>query len=990
MRPALCLFFAAILASLAVSTALQADEKDRYESIFDGKTLAGWKGEKAYWRVENGAIVGSIAEGERLNHNTWLVWQDGKLADFDLRLQFRLRGKPAANSGIQIRCQAESVTEVSGYQADLDMGTTWLGRIYDEHGRALLVERGSRVLIKENGERIVETFARADRYRVLFRENEWNDYRIRACGEHMTVEVNGTLFSELVDKQKGQKDLTGQLALQLHSGSETRIDFRKIRIRKLKPDSHQVRFKNKPKKAKPLEAGNLPLGDDGQPLNLSFEDGTLKDWIATGDAFKGQPVGRDEIASRWPGQTSGKVGKFFIGGFEKSKDRPVGRLTSADFTVTAPYASFLVGGGRDRSTRVDVVLAGEPKRTIGTFSGSDREQMQRAVIDLRPFAGKRIQVVLVDENAGGWGHLNFDDFRFHSTRPTFAKQASSSPIGTNPLLSRLFRNPGPRFSGPQSGSDIAAPEGPAAQTVRNMHLPEGFRAEAIATEPRLYQPIAFTFDDRGRIWVVEGLSYPQKRAKGKGLDRILIFADEDGDGQFESRKVFAEGLNLVSGLEVGHEGVWVGAAPELLFIPDRDGDDQPDSKPTVLLDGFGFQDTHETLNSLTWGPDGWLYGCQGVFNYSQIGKPNTPSDDRAELRAGVWRYHPVRHEFEVFAHGGSNQWGVDFDVYGQLFMTHCRSRWGRGPTTHVIQGGHYWNQANRNYADFVSASAPTGYPHLQNFMMASARYGHGEGGAGKPGSRAVYGGHSHVGAMIYLGDNWPDSYRNHLFTHNLHGHQINHQVNRRERSGFNTLHAGHDVFFCEDLQHVGVDLKYGPDGAVYTIDWYDERLCHNPNIEQWDRTNGRIYRMSYAATFKPVRVDLGSLDNPSLTKLLLHKNDWYVRHALRLLRERGSNGSVGSPVKADLVKLAIEHQLPRRPQPRSRDKICRRDARRLPHALRIDWPARPRFCSRSLAQTDPAIARRSRALGDLLLKGSNHPHQGVSLDRSSRQAHRTI
>src|SRR5690606_1872279 len=159
---------------------------------------------------------------------------------------------------------------------------------------------------------------------------------------------------------------------------------------------------------------------------------------------------------------------------------------------------------------------------------------------------------------------------------------------------------------------------------------------------------------------------------------------------------------------------------------------------------------------------------------------------RASLQAGVWRYHPTRHQFEVLADGGSNQWGFDYDEHGQFFMTHCRSFWGGGLTTHVVQGGHYWNQVNGGYAPFISAAALPGRPHMRNYMLASARYGHGEGGAGKKGSRKVYGGHSHVGTMIYLGDNWPVEYRNHLFTHNLHGHQINHQVNVREAGGYNT------------------------------------------------------------------------------------------------------------------------------------------------------------------------------------------------------------
>lgn len=889
-----------LITVLAVSTSpagnAQSDDDAKFTPLFDGKTLQGWQGEADRWRVENGAIVGEIPAGQRLDHNTWLVWEGGKLDDFELRLEFRLSGKPAANSGVQFRCQAESANRVSGYQADLDMGATWLGRIYDEHGRALLVERGTRVLIQEDGERVVETFALADRYEVLFRENDWNDYRIRACDEHMTVEVNGTLFSELVDKQQGERDLSGQLAFQLHSGPETRIEFRNIRVRKLATGEHRVRFKAPANKPAVEDMGILPVGQDGKPLNVGFEDGTLKDWTASGTAFDGQPVSQDGIAARWRGQASRKAGQFFIGGFEIGGDAPVGQLESVPFEVTQPYASFLIGGGVRASTRVEINLADAPETVIQSAGGGDREEMKRVVVDLKDYLGKEIRVRLIDENPGAWGHINFDDFRFHNTEPIHLAQAMSSPLQENPLFSRLVRNP------PASAAGDAA-----AETVAKMHLPAGFTAELIAAEPQLFQPIAFTFDARGRIWVVEGLSYPQKRPDGAGLDRILIFSDEDGDGRFESRKVFIEGLNLASGLEVGYGGVWVGAAPELLFIPDRDQDDQPDAAPRILLTGFGYQDTHETLNSFVWGPDGWLYGNQGVFNYSRIGKPGSSDEELVELRAGVWRYHPVRHQFEAFAHGGSNQWGLDFDQFGQLFMTHCRSRWGRGPTTHVIQGGRYWNQANRNYADFVSATAPAGYPFLRNYMLASARYGHGEGGAGKPGSRAVYGGHSHVGTMIYLGDNWPDTYRHRLFTHNLHGHQINQQENRRVGSGFNTVHAGHDVFFCEDVRHIGVDLKYGPDGAVYTIDWYDERLCHNPNIEQWDRTNGRIYRLAFAESYKPIRLDLAKLPDDALIELLEHKNDWFARTALRLLQERAADGELTNTVRGTLFEFARTH-----------------------------------------------------------------------------------
>ena len=470
-------------------------------------------------------------------------------------------------------------------------------------------------------------------------------------------------------------------------------------------------------------------------------------------------------------------------------------------------------------------------------------------------------------------------------------------LTSSPVLWHLRDNP----------AKPTAVANPAAQkVVTGMKLVAGFQAELIAAEPDLHQPVAMAIDERGRLWVAEAYGYPNRQPEGQGKDRILILEDQDGDGVFETKKMFAEKLNLVSGLEVGFGGVWVGAAPDLLFIPDKNRDDVPDGPPQVLLDGWGFQDTHETLNSFTWGPDGWLYGCHGVFSHALVGKPGTPDAQRKKVRAAVWRYHPLRHEFEVFAHGGSNQWGLDFNAVGHLFMTHCRSFHGGGGTTYVIRNGHYWNQSNNDYAPFVSNRGPAFAPELKNFLMASARYDSGEGGAGKPGTTAVYGGHSHVGTMIYLGDNWPDTYRDHLFTHNLHGHQLNHQVNVRTGSAYETFHAGYDLLFAPDPTYMAVDLHYGPDGAVYVIDWVDTQHCHNPRDELWDRTNGRLYRVAWAATYRPVKVDLAAKSDVELAALHTHTSEWYVRTARRLLQERAATRGIEATALAALRAQAAD------------------------------------------------------------------------------------
>jgi putative membrane-bound dehydrogenase-like protein len=193
---------------------------------------------------------------------------------------------------------------------------------------------------------------------------------------------------------------------------------------------------------------------------------------------------------------------------------------------------------------------------------------------------------------------------------------------------------------------------PPTKAAEVMTVPEGFHVKLFAGEPDVHQPIAFCLDDRGRVWVAEAYCYPIRRPDKEANDRIVIFEDTDGDGVFDKRTVFMEGLNLISGLEVGHGGVWIGAAPYFMYVPMKD--DKPAGPPQILLDGWAWQDTHETLNTFTWGPDGWLYGCHGIFTHSKVGKPGDPDSKRQPINAGIWRYHPTEHVFEVFAHGTSN------------------------------------------------------------------------------------------------------------------------------------------------------------------------------------------------------------------------------------------------------------------------------------------------------------------------------------------------
>ncbi|MCA9269067.1 MAG: hypothetical protein KDA41_11380, partial [Planctomycetales bacterium] len=238
-----------------------------------------------------------------------------------------------------------------------------------------------------------------------------------------------------------------------------------------------------------------------------------------------------------------------------------------------------------------------------------------------------------------------------------------------------------------------------AEALKQIELPPGFSVTLFAGEPDVAQPIAFCFDDRGRLWVAECYSYKRWDKSGKsGHDRIVIFADTDNDGRFDERKIFAEGLANLTGLEVGFHGVWACSAPNLLFFPDADQDDKPDGPPEVKLDGWVIGNVgHNIFNGLTWGPDGWLYGCHGIQDESIVGRPGAAEAERTKMRCGVWRFHPVRGAFEVVCHGTTNPWGLDFDENGEGFFTNCVI----GHLWHMIPGAHFKRMYGEDYSQYA-------------------------------------------------------------------------------------------------------------------------------------------------------------------------------------------------------------------------------------------------------------------------------------------------
>lgn len=451
-----------------------------------------------------------------------------------------------------------------------------------------------------------------------------------------------------------------------------------------------------------------------------------------------------------------------------------------------------------------------------------------------------------------------------------------------------------------------APPAPAAtpldQAVGGIKVPPGFRVSLFAGEPNIRQPIALTFDARGRLWVVECYSYPQWEMAGKpGKDRVLIFEDADGDGKFDSRTVFWDRGTNLSGIEVGFGGVWLCSTPNLVFIPDRDGDDSPDSEPEVVLDGWDLKARHNVFNGLTWAPDGWLWGCNGILSNSRVGKPGTPDKDRVGMNCGIWRYHPTRKVFEAVAHGTTNPWGLDFDDHGEAFLTNCVIP----HLFHVIPGGHmqrmFGQDINPNsYALLGSCADHVHWDTAERWLDIRSR-------GVTPTTDKAGGGHAHSGAAICLSDTWPENYRNTVLMGNIHGNRLNLDRLNRKGSGYVATHEP-DFMQSTDRWFRSVAQKFGPDGSLYVLDWSDTGECHEDDADGAHRENGRIYRVSYGEA-KPFGRDLSKLGDLELVALQKEKNDAVVRQGRRILQERAAAGKDMKAVHEALWKIARQDNL---------------------------------------------------------------------------------
>lgn len=413
-----------------------------------------------------------------------------------------------------------------------------------------------------------------------------------------------------------------------------------------------------------------------------------------------------------------------------------------------------------------------------------------------------------------------------------------------------------------------------------MTAADGLSVTLFASEPEVRQPILTKVDARGRLWTIQYLQYPNpaglKRVSvdrwsrtvydrvpeppprgPRGADRITILTDTDGDGRADRFQDFVDGLNLATGVEFGHGGVYVLQVPYLLFYADRNRDDVPDGEPEVLLEGFGMEDAQSLANHLTWGPDGWLYGVNGSTTTCRIRE--------IEFQQGVWRYHPLDDRFELFCEGGGNTFGLTFDERGNLFYST-----NGGPFIHALQGAYYRKSFGKH--------GPLHNLHTYGFFEIVDR-------DQMPGGPPT-------GGTIYLGDAFPQRFRGAFIAGNFLNHTATWWTVQPAGSTVTARYGG-ELIDSHDSWFGATDMCVGPDGAMYVSDFYDQRTAHPDPDANWDRSNGRIYRIAPPGVRAPEGLDITARESSDLVELLKHPNRWFADRARAELAARRDPAVIG-------------------------------------------------------------------------------------------------
>jgi len=442
---------------------------------------------------------------------------------------------------------------------------------------------------------------------------------------------------------------------------------------------------------------------------------------------------------------------------------------------------------------------------------------------------------------------------------TSGRSRSRLALVTLCLLVPVLLHPAPLFA--QSTAKVPDPD-PELER-KSFEVADGFEVNLFAADPLLAKPIQMNFDARGRLWVACSESYPQIKPGAQQNDKIIILEDTKGVGKADKTTVFADGLLIPTGLEPGDGGVYVANNTDLLHLSASPGKDKADRRK-VVLSGFGTEDTHHMLHTLRWGPDGMLYMNQSIYIHSHI---ETPHGLRELNAGGIWQFRPETLELGVFARGWVNAWGHDFDRWGQSFVTDGAG--GEG-INYVLPGAYYTTAVGANRV-------------VQGLNPGSPKY---------------------CGLEIVSGRHFPDDWQGNLITNDFRGHRVCRFVLKEDGAAYaaqekaELIKTRHEAFRP-------IDVKMGPDGALYIADWYNPIIQHGEvdfRDPRRDISHGRIWRVT--AKGRPIvqRPQLADAGTPALLDALKEPEQWTRHFAKRVLKERGAK-KVASDLATWVTKL---------------------------------------------------------------------------------------
>ncbi|MCB9939931.1 MAG: HEAT repeat domain-containing protein [Planctomycetaceae bacterium] len=448
-------------------------------------------------------------------------------------------------------------------------------------------------------------------------------------------------------------------------------------------------------------------------------------------------------------------------------------------------------------------------------------------------------------------------------------------------------------------------EGPLAvdEALKKFHTPDDLVIEPVLSEPEIGQPLFIDFDERGRMWVLNYKQYPTPAgltavSRDKylrtvydkvpppppnhfpGRDRITIHEDTDGDGKYDKHKTFVDGLSIAVSFARGRGGVFVMNPPYLLFYPDADKDDVPDGDPEVLLEGFGIEDSHSVAANLRWGPDGWIYGSQGSTVTGQIKHYGTDEKPVHSMGQLIWRYHPETRKYEIFAEGGGNTFGVEIDSKGRVYSGH---NGGDTRGFHYVQGGYY----QKSFGKHGELTNPYAFGYFEAMGHHSVpRFTH--------------------TWVIYEGAALSAKYAGKLF--GVGPLQSEVVISDVQPKGATFVTKDIDrAITSDDPWFRPVEIKVGPEGAIYVADFYEQRIDHASHHQgRVTPDTGRIYRLRAPEAEASKPDDYSKLSALELLDVLKHENKLHRQIALQQLADLRD-----SSIVAPLTKMlfAVDGQL---------------------------------------------------------------------------------